>query len=195
MARPFRPPAAPLTLALSLALLVAAPARAAPARRMVTYDSASPAARRLTGAGLTFVFTKAFLRTRVLAVRATAVPVGVIPRLSTDGQINRKLDALMGEDAGTGALYEIDPAAAEGRVMIQAFCPGSKAGWLAIGAFAYRRDLRVHAFGDDPATGEPRLCAVMDFTFRAEWRMPGTGNGDDVTSRVFKPDYGRRPGM
>ncbi|MDO9224030.1 MAG: hypothetical protein Q7U20_10020 [Caulobacter sp.] len=182
-----------LAAALPLALLAAAPARAEPARRMVTYDSASPDARRLTGAGLTFVFIKRLLRTRVLAVHATAVAVGIIPRLSTDERINRKLDALMGEDAGSGALYEIDPDADRGRVMIQAFCPGSKSGWLAIGPFAYRRDLRVHAFGDDPATGEPRLCAVMDFSFRAEWRMPGVGNGDDITSRVFKPDFGRQP--
>ena len=45
---------------------------------MVSYDAVSPDARKLTGAGLTFVFTKSFLRTRVLAVHATAVPVGVV---------------------------------------------------------------------------------------------------------------------
>jgi hypothetical protein len=176
----------------ALVLAVAAPAWAA-AKRMVTYDSASPAARRLTGAGLTFVFTKSFLRTRIVAIRATAVPVGVLPRLSSDGAINRKLDGLTGEDAGQGTLYEIDPQAAEGKVMIQAFCPGSKAGWLSIGRIAFRRDLRVHAFGDDPASGEPRLCAVMDFSFRSEWRMPGPVT-PGVTDRVFRPDYGKRPG-
>ncbi|MDP1630152.1 MAG: hypothetical protein Q8L66_01880 [Caulobacter sp.] len=173
----------------ALLLATAAPAQAA-AKRMVSYDSTSPDARRLTGAGLTFVFTRSFLRTRILAVRATAVPVGILPRPSTDGQINRQLDALMGEDAGSGDLYLIDPDAEEGRVMIKAFCPGSTAGWLAIGRIAFRRDLRVHAFGDDPATGAPRLCAVMDFTFRGEWQMPAP-NTPGVTKRVFKPDYGR----
>lgn len=168
---------------------IATPAWAAQ-KRMVTYDSASPAARRLTGAGLTFVFTKSMLRTRILAVRATAVPVGVLPRFSTNGAVNRKLDVLMGDDAGEGTLYEIDPKAAEGKVMIQAFCPGSKSGWLAVGAIAHMRDLRVHAFGDDPATGEPRLCAVLDFSFRGEWRMPGPIN-DRITDRVFRPDYGK----
>ena len=53
------------------------------------------------------------------------------------------------------------------------------------------RDLRVHAFGDDPTTGEPRLCAVMDFSFRGEWRMPGPSNVAGTTERVFRPDFGR----
>ncbi len=186
MSRPFRT----ATVAALILSALAAPAAWAAQKRMVTYDSATPAAKRLTGAGLTFVFTKSMLRTRILAVRATAVPVGVLPRISTDGSVNRKLDALMGDDAGEGTLYEIDPAAAEGKVMIQAFCPGSKSGWLAVGTIAHMRDLRVHAFGDDPATGEPRLCAVMDFSFRGEWRMPGPIN-DRVTDRVFRPDYGK----
>lgn len=187
MSRSFRS-----VFAIGLALLAAAPAQAAQ-KRMVTYDSASPEARRLTGAGLTFVFTKSFMRTHVLAVRATAVPVGVLPEPVRDGDTVRRLDALMGPDAGSGTLYAINPDADRGKVMIQAFCPGSTSGWLAIGPIAFRRDMRVHAFGDDPATGQPRLCAVMDFTYRAEWRMPGATSGDDVTSRVFKPDYGRQP--
>lgn len=184
-----RPLAAAGMAALFLSAAAASPALAAQ-KRMVSYDSASLAARRLTGAGLTFVFTKSFFRTRVLAVRATAVPVGVVPRPSGDGAVNRKLDALMGPDAGAGTLYVIDPKVQEGQVMIQAFCPGSRTGWLSIGTIAPHRDLRVHAFGDDPATGEPRLCAAMDFTFRGEWRMPGPIN-DGVTDRVFRPDYGK----
>lgn len=185
MSRPFR---AAAVAALILSAL-AAPAWAAQ-KRMVSYDSASPTAKRLTGAGLTFVFTKSFLRTKILAIRATAVSVGIVPRSSGDGAVNRKLDALMGDDAGKSNLFSIDREAQEGRVMIQAFCPGSTKGWLAIGAIAFRRDLRVHAFGDDPATGEPRLCAVMDFSFRGEWRMPGPANAG-VTDRVFRPDYGK----
>ncbi|MDO9223106.1 MAG: hypothetical protein Q7U20_05250, partial [Caulobacter sp.] len=189
MSRAFRLAA---VAALILSTVAAAPAWAAP-KRMVSYDSASPAARRLTGAGLTFVFTKSFLRTKIHAVRATAVAVGIVPRLSTDGEINRKLDALMGDQAGSGTLYVIDPGAQEGRVMIQAFCPGSTQGWLAIGAIGFRKDMTVHAFGDDPATGQPRLCAVMNFTFRGEWRMPGP-IGNRTTDRVFRPDYGT-PGL
>jgi hypothetical protein len=184
MTRPFR------TVALAVLILSLATPAFAAQKRMVTYDAASPTARRLTGAGLTFVFTKSLLRTKIYAVRATAVAVGVVPRPSTDGDINRKLDALMGAEAKSGALYEIDPEAQEGRVMITAFCPGSSKGWLSIGPVGTRRDLRVFAFGDDPVTGEPRLCGDMLFTFHGEWRMPGPQNAG-VTDRVFSPDYGR----
>lgn len=173
----------------ALILSLAGPALAAP-KRMVTYDAVSPTARRLTGAGLTFVFTKTLLRTRILAVRATAVAVGIVPRPSTDGALNRKLDALMGPNAGSGSLYSIDPKAQEGRIMITAFCPGSTKGWLSIGQVGSRRDLRMFAFGDDPTTGEPRLCGEMLFSFHGEWRMPGPTN-DGVTDRVFAPDFGR----
>jgi len=174
--------------ALTPALLLPAPAQAAD-KRMVTYDSASPDARRLTGAGLTFVFTRQFMRTNILAVRATAVPVGIVPRKSGDGSVNQKLDALMGEDRGRGELYEIDPDKAEGKVMIQAFCPGSTKGWLAIGAVNNRKPLRVHAFGDDGAGGV-KLCAAMDFTWRGEWQMPKP-RGGDTRAAVTKPSYGR----
>jgi hypothetical protein len=159
---------------------------------MVTFDSASPDAKRLTGAGLTFVFTKTLLRQRVLAVRATAVPVGVIPEPLRDGDVARKLDDLMGDDAGSGALYVIAADKAEGKVMVQAFCPGATKGWLSIGPIAHRRDLRVHAFGAD-ASGAVRLCAVMDFSYRGEWRMPDP-NPSDVTARVMRPDYVKTPG-
>lgn len=175
-----------------MAVLVAAVPSTAATKRMVTYDSASPEARRLTGAGLTFVFTRTLLRQRVLAVRATAVPVGVIPEPLRDSDTIRRLDGLMGEDAGTGTLYAIDPAKAEGRVMIQAFCPGATSGWLAISPIAHNRALRVHAFGAD-AAGQMRLCAVMDFTWRGEWRMPNP-NTSDVTARVMAPDYLKKPG-
>lgn len=175
--------------ALTLAA-VAAPAAQAAEKRMVSYDSDSAEARRLTGAGLTFVFSKSLMRQRVWAVRATAVPVGIIPEPLRDGDTARKLDGLMGEDAGTGALYEINTSAAEGKVMVQAFCPGSTSGWLSIGHIAHAKDLRVHAFGLDPASGQPKLCAVMDFTWRGEWRMPETNNSD-VTGRVMRPDFGK----
>lgn len=175
-----------------LAALVAAAPSTAAVKRMVTYDSASPDARRLTGAGLTFVFTKSLLRQRVLAVRATAVAVGVIPEPLRDSDTIRALDGLMGEDVGTGTLYAISPDKAEGKVMIQAFCPGATQGWLAISPIAHNRDLRVHAFGAD-AAGQTRLCAVMDFAWRGEWRMPNP-NTSDVTARVMAPDYIKKPG-
>lgn len=177
-----------IPLAFALALL-ATSAQAAD-RRMVSYDSSTPEARRLTGAGLTFVFSKSLLRTRVLAVRATAVAVGAAVRPSDDGAVNRKLDALMGEDARHGTLYEIDPAEAQGKIMVQAFCPGSTSGWLAIGPIVHNRPIRVHAFGNDPVGGEPRLCGVMDFSYRGEWRAPRF-NTADPTKDVFQPTWSR----
>jgi len=174
-------------IAIAAALLAAGPAQAAD-KRMVTYDSASPAAQRMTGAGLTFVFTKSLFRTRVLAVRATAVPVAVIVRPSGDRDVNRQLDALMCADARTGTLYELEPGEAQGQVMVTAFCPGSTRGWLAIGTIAHARPMRVHAFGDDPATGEPRLCGAMDFDWRGEWRTPRE-NQADPTASVFAPNW------
>lgn len=176
-----------LLCAVALAMLVAAPAQAAD-KRMVSYDSISPEARKLTGAGLTFVFTKSLLRTRVLAVHATAVPVGVVVEPSGDGQTNQKLDALMGDEAKTGGLYRIEAGEKQGAVMVEAFCPGSKSGWLAIGAISHAQPLKVHAFGDDPTTGEPRLCAEMEFAYRGEWRMPKP-NAADTTAAVFQPNW------
>lgn len=179
---------------LVIAALVAATGLAAPAaqaadKRMVTFDSAEPEARRLTGAGLTFVFSKSLLGApKVLAMRATAVPVGIIPKPSRDGAINHQLDQLMGDDSGRGELFQIDPDMAEGKVMIRAFCPGSTRGWLAVGDLTSHRTLRVYAFGDTPE-GAVRICARMDFAFRGEWRMP-TVPGIDPTSAIFKPNYG-----
>jgi hypothetical protein len=193
MFSPVRIAAPALLAAVALSGLTATAAQAAPARRMVSYDSSSPEARRLTGAGLTFVFSKSWMRQRIWAVRATAVPVGVIPEPVRDGDTVNALDDLMGEDRGTGTLYAIDPEKDEAKVMVQAFCPGSRKGWLSISPIAHRRDLRVHAFGDDPATGKPRLCSVMDFSYRGEWRMPNPNNSD-ITARVMRPDYVRTPG-
>jgi hypothetical protein len=171
-------------------LLAIAPSAQAAEKRMVTFDSNSPSARQLTGAGLTFVFTKALVgEPKVLAVRATAVPVGIIPKPSRDGAINRQLDALMGEDRGRGQLFEIAPGEEQGKVMIRAFCPGSDHGWLAVSDLTSHKDLRVYAFGDNPSGGPIRLCATMDFAFRGEWRMPKTP-GIDPTAAVFRPNYG-----
>lgn len=171
-----------------IALLLPAAAQAAE-KRMVTFDSASPDARRLTGAGLTFVFTKSLLGApKVLAVRATAVPVGIIPRPSRDGDINRELDRLMGPDGGRGQLFEIAPDEEQGKVMIRAFCPGSTKGWLAVSDLTSHEGLKVYAFGDTPS-GALRVCAKMEFAYRGEWRMPRV-QGIDPTAAVFKPNYG-----
>lgn len=173
--------------AAALALLASAPAHAAD-KGMVSYDAESPKARELTGEGLTFSYVKGLLHTRITAVRATAVPVGVVVKPLDDGRIAGKLDRLAGPDARLGTLYEIADKQ-DAQVMIQAFCPGSKSGWLSIGPIMHARPLRVLAFGDDPGTGQPKLCATMDFQFRGEWRMPSDVRHDNPTDTVFAPDY------
>lgn len=172
--------------ALALAFLAAVPAHAAE-KGMVSYDAESPKARELTGEGLTFSYVKRLFHTRVTAVRATAVPVGVVVDPLDDSRLIDKLDRLAGPDARQGTLYAIDDAQ-DAQVMIQALCPGSKMGWLSIGPILHAQPLKVLAFGDDPGTGEPKLCATMDFQFRGEWRMPKT-NTADPTDTVFAPDY------
>jgi len=171
----------------ALALFASVPAHAAE-KGMVSYDAESPKARELTGEGLTFSYVKGLLHTRITAVRATAVPVGVVIKPLDDGRIAGKLDRLAGEDARLGTLYQIADAQ-DAQVMIQALCPGSKTGWLSIGPIQHARPLKVLAFGDDPGTGEPKLCAAMDFQFRGEWRLPDGLNHADPTDAVFAPDY------
>ena len=176
-----------LISAAALALVAAVPAHAAQ-KGMASYDADSPKARDLTGEGLTFSYEKGLLHTRVTAVRATAVPVGVVVKPLTDGRVAEKLDRLAGRDARVGTLYRIADAQ-QANVMIQAFCPGSKVGWLSIGPIEHARPLRALAFGDDPGSGEPKLCATMDFQFRGDWQMPSDIHHDDPTNTVFAPDY------
>lgn len=175
-------------LAAAFAMAAVVPAAAAE-RGMVSYDAVSPKARELTGEGLTFSYAKSLFHKRVTAVRATAVPVGVIVKPLEDGRVAAKLDRLAGENARAGSLYLIDPHEQDANVMVQAFCPGSKTAWLSIGPIEHARPLKVLAFGDDPGTGEPKLCASMDFQFHGEWRMPDGVNHGDPTDWVFAPDY------
>jgi hypothetical protein len=175
-------------LVLATGLALATPAMAAD-RHIYTYDATSVQARQLTGAGLTFTFRKGLLSTRVEQVRANGVPVGVLVNPEGDGKVIRDLDAQLGEEAGRGGVYRIDPKALQGAVMIRAFCPGSTKAWLVIGTLEHARDLRVHALGDDPATGKPHLCASMDFVWHGEWKLPSRNRSDPV-GPIFDPDYG-----
>ncbi|MDB5431990.1 MAG: hypothetical protein JWP35_3106 [Caulobacter sp.] len=174
---------------VAMAGALAAPAQAAD-RRIYSYDAMSVQARQLTGAGLTFTFRKGLLSQRVEQVRATGVPVGVIVRPEGDGRVIRDLDTALGDEAGRGGVYRIDDKAQQGPVMIRAFCPGSTKVWLVIGELDHARDLKVHALGDDPATGRLHLCATMDFAWHGEWKVPNRHQADPVAPN-FQPDYGR----
>lgn len=167
---------------VALALLAVSSARAE--TRMFSYDPISPDAKRLTGAGVTILFNQGFLgASRPIKVLATGVPAEA--RLKDGRQKDLGpggLGAMSGVDADA-ALYEVDAAAAQGKIYVRAFCPGSKRLWLSFSTIALRRDLRIQAFGDDPATdGKARLCGTLDFSYRGEWRLPKGRDGPDPMS-------------
>ncbi len=179
------------TAILGAVLLLAASAAQAE-QRMFSYDPISPDAKRLTGAGVTVLFNQGLLGTgRPLKVLATGVPAEA--RLSSGRQKDLGpggLAAMDGVDAGA-ALFEVDAKAAQGKVYVRAFCPGSTRLWLSFSTIAIRRDLRIQAFGDDPkAKDKARLCGTLDFTYRGEWRLPDSRRPDpmeDWTDNMNQP--------
>lgn len=156
------------------ALALVAATAAAAETRMFSYDPISPDARRLTGAGVTILFNQGLLGGgRPIKVLATGVPAEA--RLKDGRQKDLGpggLSGLQGVDADA-TLYEVDAKAAQGKVYVRAFCPGSTRLWLSFSTIVVRRDLRIQAFGDDPqAMGKARLCGTLDFSYRGEWRLP-----------------------
>ena len=150
--------------AIAAVLLAAGPAAAA--QRMISFDPVSPDARRLTGAGITVLFTDRLMGQRVDRLLATAIPAQANLKPASD----RALGGLRLDPPG--ALYAIDDKSAQGAVYVRAFCPGSKTAWLAFGKVG-RGELTIQAVGDDPAGGPAaRLCATMVFRFKGEWTLP-----------------------
>ena len=100
------------------------------------------------------------------------------------------LRSLLPEGAGERDLYEV-AAEDQGPAMVRAFCPGSTRGWLVFGPMRARRGLVVHALGDDPKSGAPRLCATLNFEFRGEWAIPlrGAGSGVAVPQDPMRPRF------
>lgn len=156
--------------------------------RMFSYDPISADAKRLTGAGVTILFNQGFLgASRPIKVLATGVPAEARLKEARQKDLGPGgLGAMNGVDTDV-ALYEVDGAAAQGKVYVRAFCPGSKRLWLSFSTIALRRDLRIQAFGDDPQAahgsgGKARLCGTLDFSYRGEWRLPKGRNGPDPMS-------------
>ena len=174
----------------ALVLLAAGPVRAE--QRLFSYDPISPDAKRLTGAGVTILFNQGLLGGgRPLKVLATGVPAEA--RLTSGRQKDLGpggMAAMEGVDDGA-ALFEVDAKAAQGKVYVRAFCPGSTRLWLSFSTIAMRRDLRIQAFGDDPKNkGQARLCGTLDFTYRGEWRLPNSRRPDpmeDWTDNMNQP--------
>ncbi len=167
--------------------------------RMFSYDPISPDAKRLTGAGVTILFNQGLLGPgRPIKVLATGVPAEarlIGARQSDLGPGG--LSAMSGVDADA-ALFEVDSKAAQGKIYVRAFCPGSTRLWLSFSTIVVRRDLRIQAFGDDPkgaqdpAKGGPataRLCGTLDFSYRGEWRLPKNRAPDPMSDWTDNPQH------
>lgn len=164
-----------LILAAGLAASLVAPAQAA-TRKLYSYDAASPAARALTGVGLTFQFRPKLLgavRIERFMLTGRSGSAGVRP--ASEGALQTKggLDALLGESPRGRALYEIRPDK-DGQSLIRVACPGSARGWMAVGPIRYGEDLTLHILGDDPLKGGARLCGTYQYRFKGEWKLPET---------------------
>jgi hypothetical protein len=152
------------TAALVAATLAAGPALAA--QRMISFEPSSPDAKRLTGAGITVLFTDRLVGQRVNRLLATAIPAQANLKPASVGVLGGV------KVASPGVLYAIDEKSAQGAAYVRAFCPGSKRAWLAIGPVR-RAPLTIQALGDDPKGGRTaRLCATMEFGFKGEWTLP-----------------------
>lgn len=178
-----------------VALALAANAAAAETR-MFSYDPISPDAKRLTGAGVTILFNQGLLGSgRPIKVLATGVPAQA--RLIDGRQKDLGpggLAAMEGVDADA-MLFEVDATAAQGKVYVRAFCPGSTRLWLSFSTIVVRRDLRIQAFGDDPGNTGPngekraRLCGTLDFSYRGEWRLPKNRAPDPMSDWADSPQH------
>lgn len=177
-----------------LAVGIAAAAPSAHAEtRMFSYDPISPDAKRLTGAGVTILFKDGLLgASRPIKVLATGVPAQALLKAARSKDLGPGgLSAINGVDANA-ALYAVDASAAQGKIYVRAFCPGSTKLWLSFSPIVVRYDLRIQAFGDDPkTTGQARLCGTLDFSYRGEWRLPDNRTPDpmsDWTDSPQRPD-------
>jgi hypothetical protein len=183
-------------LAASAALSPLAASAARAETRMFSYDPISPDAKRLTGAGVTILFSQGLLGPgQPIKVLATGVPAEA--RLKDGRQKDLGpggLAAMDGVDTDV-SLYEVDNKLAQGKIYVRAFCPGSSRLWLSFSTIAIRRDLRIQAFGDDPKAqgpkgdGKARLCGTLDFSYRGEWRLPKGRAPDPMSDWTDNPQH------
>jgi hypothetical protein len=158
-----------LLIACGITLALAGPAAAA--KRIYSYDSANPLTEQMTEAGLTFVFDKSFISTRVLKILETHDIGQADLKPASEGELGRRgLTALIGPNAHERALYEIEPKG-DGRALSRALCPGADRVFLAFGPLTAEQPLRIHALGHDAKTGESRLCITLDYSFHGEWAI------------------------
>jgi hypothetical protein len=149
-------------------LVFAGPAAAA--KRIYSYDSANPLTEQMTEAGLTFIFDRTFMSTRVERILETHDVGAADVRPASEGELGPGgLTALIG-NAPERSLYEIQPKG-DGRALIHALCPGADRVFLAFGPITAEAPLRIHALGRDAKTGASRLCITLDYAFHGQWSV------------------------
>jgi hypothetical protein len=140
------------------------------ARRVYSYDSASPISQKLTENGLTFVFEKSLMNVRVLKLVETHdIGAADLKPASESDLGHGGLSALIG-GAPERDLYEITDQE-DGKALKRSLCHAERA-WLAFGRIKSGLDLRIHALTIDPKTGKGRLCVTLDYAFHGEWALP-----------------------
>lgn len=144
--------------------------RAAEARRLIySYDSTSPLAEQMTENGLTFVFDKGLMSTRVLKILETQDVGEADLNVASEHDLGASLHDLAGDQAWGHQLYEI-AAVDNGAALIQALCPGAVRGFLAIGPLKPDRALTVYALGR--VQNRTWLCETLDYGFHGAWALP-----------------------
>lgn len=157
--------------AILVGLALAAPAESAVLTtiRMFAYDPANDETRKVAGP-LTFEFKQQVVFTTLLKIRATEAQATAVVVPAPEKALGPGgLTALIGPNAPERDLFAIQDEA-EGSAMVQAFCPGSKHAWVAIGRIRANRDLKVHIIGDGPQPGTAHLCHTLEFYFHGEWK-------------------------
>jgi hypothetical protein len=158
-----------VVIACLAGLMLAGPAAAA--KRIYSYDSANPLTEQMTEAGLTFIFDRTFMSTRVERILETHDIGAADVKPASEGELGPGgLTALIGPNAHERALYEIQPKG-DGRALIRALCPGADRVFLAFGPITAEQPLRIHALGHDAKTGASRLCITLDYAFHGEWAV------------------------
>ena len=157
-------------LALLGLVLLLAPSAASAHRLIYSYDSTTAISRRMTENGLTFVFDKSLMNTRVSRIIETQNVGEAELKPASDHELGVSQSDLLGQAGRSHDLYEIT-AAANGPALVRALCPGADRAFLAIGPLKSGRDLTVFAIGH--AAGRPAwLCETLDYGFHGEWALP-----------------------
>ena len=157
-----------VVIACLAGLMLAGPAAAS--KHIYSYDSANPLTEQMTEAGLTFIFERTFMSTRVERIVETHDVGAADVKPASEGELGPGgLTALIG-NAPERSLYEIEPKG-DGRALIRALCPGADRAFLAFGPITAEQPLRIRALARDAKTGSSRLCITLDYAFHGQWSV------------------------